>query len=150
MITLSQLSQTLAFKWSMLLPWVPAGASYAVWGSVMAESRTDTIPSFLRTRKYPLTGLSHISESDVNYDTSIILHKKGAVHCKPLERVSKPMAQYWSQAGVGASFWNGAPPASSFSVVFLFKHFLNVSMLVIPAQKRILICNMWYKSCKHT
>lgn len=60
----------------MLLPWVPAGASYAVWGSVMAESRTDTVPSFLRIRKYPLTGLSHISESDVNYDTSIILHRK--------------------------------------------------------------------------
>lgn len=76
--------------------------------------------------------------------------EEGAVRCKPLERVSKPMAQYWSQAGVGASFWNGAPPASSFSVVFLFKLFLNVSVLVIPAQKRILICNVWYKSCKHT
>lgn len=59
---------------------------------------------------------------------------------KPLERVNKAMAHHWSKADFGASFWNGALPASSLCVVFLFKRFFRVSTLVTPAWKRILIC----------
>lgn len=123
---------------------MPASAGYAIRVSMMAESSwAETITSFLKIRKSPFTALNHISVSDVNYnDPSIILHRK---RCDPPQTSGKseqPMAQYQSKAGFGASFWNGALPASSFSVVFLFKHFLSISVLVIPAQKRILICNM--------
>lgn len=44
---------------------------------------------------------------------------------KPLERVNKAMAHHWSKADFGASFWNGALPASSLCVVFLFKRFFQ-------------------------
>lgn len=61
----------------MSLPWVPASTGYAMWGSVMAESRTYTVSSFLMARKYPLTGLSPITVSDLNYnDTANIFHRK--------------------------------------------------------------------------
>lgn len=75
--TFSVITQPLAVRWSMSLPWVPASTGYVMWGSAMAESRTYTVPSFLMARKYPLTGLSPIIVSDLNYnDTANIFHRK--------------------------------------------------------------------------